>query len=333
MLKSALLIMRKESLEKVGIEIGHYTDVKNLTGTTVFLAKKGADIGIDIRGSSTGSINTPAYSEVKSARRLVHGIVLTGGSSYGMETVFGVMQYLEEQGVGTKTREGIVPGITGAVIYDLGVGNPNSPRKDEGYFAAKNASLEELREGNIGVGTGATTGKWIVGEHLKGGFGMAEVTLPQDMLVCAFVVTNSVGDIVNPQTGKFYTDHGGYDLSQKNLPENITNFIKRNPSAPHNTTLAVIAANVALEREQLLKVAELAHDGMARSIFPTHTMMDGDVIFAISSHSGERKKIPSLPITVLTDVIGLGASDSLMKAIKSSILHAESIEGFPAYKP
>lgn len=325
--------MRKESLEKIGIEIGHYTDIENLTGTTVFLAKKGADIGIDIRGSSTGSINTPAYSEIKSARKLVHGIVLTGGSSYGMETVFGVMQYLEEQGIGTKTREGIVPGITGAVIYDLGVGNPNSPRKGEGYSAAKNASLEELREGNIGVGTGATTGKWIAGEYLKGGFGMAEVTLPQDMLVCAFVVTNSVGDIVNPQTGKFYADHGGYDLLQKILPENITNFIKHNPSTSYNTTLAVVATNVVLEREQLLKIAEQAHDGMARSIFPTHTMIDGDIIFAISSHSGERRKNPSLPVTILTDVIGLGAADALMKAIKNSVIHAESIEGFPAYKP
>lgn len=206
------------------------------------------------------------------------------------------------------------------------------PRKREGYFAAENASLEDLREGNVGVGTGATTGKWIAGKHLKGGFGMAEVTLSQDMLVCAFVVTNSVGDVVNPQTGKFYSDHGEYDLSQKNLPENITNFIKRDPSTSQNTTLAVIATNVAFERSQLLKIAEQAHDGMARSIFPSHTMRDGDVIFAISSHSGERRKIPPLSITTLTDVIGLGAADALMKAIKNSILRAESVEGFPAYK-
>ena|SRR3989344_5288047 len=333
MLKSTPFMMRKESLGKIGIEIGHYTDMENLTGTTVFLAKKGADIGIDIRGSSTGSINIPAYSEVKSATKLVQGIVLTGGSSYGMETVFGVMQYLQEQGIGTKTREGVVPGITGAVIYDLGIGNPNSPRKREGYFAAENASLEDLREGNVGVGTGATTGKWILGNHLKGGFGMAEVRLPQDMLVCAFVATNSVGDVVNPQTGKFYADYGEYDLSKKNLPENITNFIKRKSSSSQNTTLAVIATNVALEREQLLKVAELAHDGMARSIFPSHTMRDGDIIFAISSHSGERKFFPSLPVTILTDLIGLGAADALMKAIKNSILSAESVGEFPAYKP
>ncbi len=322
--------MKKESLARVGIEIGHYTDKENLTGITVLIAREGADIGIDIRGSSTGSINTHAYGDAKSARKLIHGIVLSGGSSYGLESVYGVMQYLEEQEVGSRISTGVIPGITGAVIYDLEVGTSKRPGKKEGYEAAKNASFEELGEGNIGVGTGATTGKWIAGKHVKGGFGMAEVELPYGILVCAFVVTNSVGDVINPQTEKFYADSGGYDLSKKNIPKDLKSLIEGNP---FNTTLAVIATNVKLERDQLLKVAELAHDGMARSVYPAHTMMDGDIIFALSSRSGERKNIPSISITTLTDLIGLGAADALTKAIKNSILHAKSIEDFPAYKP
>ncbi len=322
--------MTKKSLVRIGIEIGHYTDIKNLTGITVLIAREGADIGIDIRGSSTGSINTHAYGDPKSARKLIHGIVLSGGSSYGLESAYGVMQYLEEQKIGNKISAGVIPGITGAVIYDLEVGTSNRPGKNEGYKAAQNASFKELGEGNIGVGTGATTGKWIAGRHIKGGFGMAEVGLPYGIFVCAFVVTNSVGDIINPQTKKFYADNGGYDLVKKNIPKDLKSLIE---GEHFNTTLAVIATNVKLERDQLLKVAELAHDGMARSIYPAHTMMDGDIIFALSSRSGERKNIPSLPITTLTDLIGLGAADALTNAIKNSILHAKSIDGFPSYTP
>lgn len=125
--------MNKESLERVGTKIGHYTDGKNLTGMTVFIAEKGTDIGIDIRGSSTGSHNTEAYGNPKAATRLAHAIVLTGGSSFGLESVFGVMQYLEEQGIGNRTRAGVVPGITGGVIYDLTVGNARvRPTKENG---------------------------------------------------------------------------------------------------------------------------------------------------------------------------------------------------------
>lgn len=325
------LHMDKESLRRVGTKIGHYTDRKNLTGTTVFIAEKGADIGIDIRGSSTGSHNTEAYGNPKAVTRLAHAIVLSGGSSYGLESIFGVMQYLEEQGIGNKTRAGVVPGITGGVIYDLAVGNSKiRPNKESGYKAAIGASYNISQEGNVGVGTGATTGKWFDGKRLKGGFGVAEVHLSQDILVCAFVVTNSSGDIVNPKTGKFYYDEGNFDLGKHRLPDDLQQFTQSS-SVPLNTTLAVIATNMAMNRNQLLKVAEIAQDGMARSVLPVHATYDGDIVFATSSHSGERRTIAGVADTIITDVVGLGAADALAKAVKSSVLHAEDIDGFPVY--
>lgn len=323
--------MDKASLRRIGTKIGHYTDRENLTGTTVFIAEKGADIGIDIRGSSTGSHNTDAYGNPKAVTRLAHAIVLTGGSSYGLESIFGVMQYLEEQGIGNQTRGGVVPGITGGVIYDLSVGSAKiRPTKENGYKAAADASYIIPQEGNVGIGTGATTGKWFYGKHLKGGFGIAEVHLPDDILVCAFVVTNSSGDVVNPTTGKFYYDEGNFDLGKHRLPDDLKKFTQSS-SIPLNTTLAVVATNMAMNRNQLLKVAEIAQDGMARSIFPVHSTYDGDIVFATSSHSGERRTIPGVAETIITDVVGLGAADALAKAVKSSILHAESVEDFPDY--
>lgn len=324
--------MDKKILQKLGIKIGHYTDKKNLKGTSVFIAEKGASIGIDIRGSNTGTFNTPMYG-IKGTAETVNCVVLTGGSTFGLESVLGAMQYLEEHKIGYMTRAALIPGMTGAVVYDLAVGNGKvHPGKQEGYKAASNASFNNLQQGNIGVGTGTTVGKWFKGKKMKGGFGIGLTKLPNDILVGAFVVTNSLGDIVNPLTGKFYADEGGYDLGKKNIKENIINLSGLINLSPKNTTLAVIAVNVAMDRRQLMKVAELAHDGMARAIFPVHTMMDGDVIFALSSLSGERKEFPKAWSGTLIDLIGIAAQDALMKAIKNSILQAKGIVGFPSYR-
>lgn len=319
-------------LKKLGIKIGHYTDETNLTGTTVFVAEKGAQMGIDVRGSNTGTFNTPMYGP-KGTAETMNAVVLTGGSTFGLESVLGAMQYLEEQGIGYQTRAALIPGMVGAVIYDLAVGNGKvRPGKKEGYEAASNASYSNTQQGNVGVGMGATVGKWFKGKKIKGGFGMEVSILPDDIIVGAFVVTNSLGDAVNPQTGKFYMDVGGYDLQSKNIREKLTKLSGLMDISPKNTTLAVVATNVAMDRRQLMKVAELAHDGMARSIFPVHTMMDGDVIFALSSLSGEHKSFPDAWSGTMTDLVGIAAQDALMKAIKNSILNAKSIKDFPAHK-
>jgi L-aminopeptidase/D-esterase-like protein len=320
-------------LQKLGLKLGHYTDEKNVKGTTVFLAEKGAKIGIAIRGSNAATFNTPAYHPP--AGDIAHAVVLTGGSTYGLESCFGVMQYLEAKGIGLKTRAAIIPRVTGAVIYDLGVGDSKvRPGKPEGYAAAQDASFTNVQQGNVGVGIGATTGKWFLGRKMKGGFGMALATLPHDMMVAAFVVTNSMGDVVNPVTGRFYADDGNYALDKRSLPQDLQHLLSladvQKLQIQTHTTLAVIGTNIAMERNQLLKVAELAHDGMARAVFPVHSTMDGDTIFALSSLSGERKKLPLAEQTV-TDLVGLAAQDAMMQAIKNSVMNAASIPDYPAY--
>jgi len=319
--------MEDSILKSLGIKIGHYTDLINLTGTTVFIAEKGANIGIDIRGSNTGTLNIPAF-DPKAAGKLVHGIVLSGGSTFGLESAFGVMQYLEKNKIGNITRGGIVPGITGAVIYDIAVGNKVYPNKSNGYTASENASFNNLNQGNIGVGIGATVGKWFKGKKMKGGFGMSYAKLPNDIIVAAFVVTNSIGDIVNPANGQFYFQNGGFQNPFEDKIDKLTSLMDLSGT---NTTLAVIATNVDLDKTSLMKIAELAHDGMARSIYPVHTNMDGDVIFALSALKGNNLKL-RIPEITLVDVIGLAGSNVLAEAIINSVLNAESITGFPSYK-
>lgn len=324
--------MDKKTLKKLGIKIGHFTDSENLTGTTVFITEKGAEIGIEIRGSWPGFISAP-YFGPKSSSTATNSIILSGGSTHGMlESVSGAFQYMEEKGIGMATKAGSIPYITASTIYDLAVlTGKKKATKEDGYNAAKNASYSNIDQGNIGVGTGATTGKWFKGKFVKGGFGMAVTKLLDNILVGAFVVTNSVGDVVNPNNNEFYSDSGDFDLNKKNINKRKNNLLGLVDMTPMNTTLAVIATNAAVNNFQLMKVAELAHDGMARAIMPVHTMMDGDIVFAISSHSGERKDISYINPLTQVDMIGMGAADALMKAIKNSILKAKSIDNFPSF--
>ena len=251
-------------LEKLGIKIGHYTNTEGLTGATVIIPDNGADIGIDVRGSDTGTINIPAY-EIKGADKTVEAIVLTGGSTAGLECSIGVMDYLKS------------PSVVGAVIYDRKIGKDIRPHLKDGIEMAKNANYNNLQQGNIGVGTGATTGKWIYKNRIKGGFGISIKEISNNAYIGAFVVTNAVGDVINPITKEFYSESGKYDFN--NYYDK--NFGNKNIERGTNTTLAVIVTNVEMTREELIKVSELAQDGMARAIYPVHTNWDGDVIFSI----------------------------------------------------
>ncbi len=301
-------------LEKLGIKIGHYTNIEGLTGATVIIPDNGADIGIDVRGSDTGTINIPAY-EIKGADKTVEAIVLTGGSTAGLECSIGVMDYLKS------------PSVVGAVIYDKKIGKDVRPHLKDGIEMAQNANYNNLEQGNIGVGTGATTGKWIYKNRIKGGFGISIKEISNNAYIGAFVVTNAVGDIINPITKGFYSETGKYDFNNY-YNENFSNYgIKRGT----NTTLAVIVTNIEMTREELIKVSELAQDGMARAIYPVHTNWDGDVIFSISPHCKNRIKL-DLNSFDLVNYIGIAASDILIEAINNGVKNAESIGGFPAYK-
>ena len=187
--------MEKEILKKLGIKIGHYTNIDGLTGATVIIPDNGADIGIDVRGSDTGSINIPAY-EVKGADKTVQAVVLTGGSTAGLECSIGVMDFLD------------TPSVVGAVIYDRKIGKDIRPRLKDGVEMAKNANYTNLAQGNVGVGTGATTGKWIYKNRIKGGFGISIKEISDNAYVGAFVAVNAMGDVINPITKDFYSNCG-----------------------------------------------------------------------------------------------------------------------------
>jgi len=319
----------QDLLKRLGIKIGHYTDEKNITGLTVFVAEQSADIGIDIRGSNTGTFNTPAF-EPKAASQAAHAVVLTGGSTFGLASAVGVMDELVELGIGGKSRAGLIPATTGAVIYDIAVGTNTHPSINEGRQAVKNMNDNLPEQGNVGVGTGAVVGKWFKGKLMKGGFGIGVAYLPQDIIVAAFTVTNALGDIVNPQTGEFYSESGKHAAIHTTLGNSLEH-LTATMNLSGNTTLTVIATNVAMSKEQLMKVAESAHDGYARAIHPIHTNMDGDVVFAISSRSGERKVFPDMNPLTLIDFVGMGAQEAVVNAINNSIKQAKSIEGFPAW--
>lgn len=301
-------------LEKLGIKIGHYTNKDGITGATVIIPDNGADIGIDVRGSDTGTINIPAY-EIKGADKTVEAIVLTGGSTAGLECSIGVMDYLKS------------PSVVGAVIYDRKVGKDVRPHLQDGFEMAKNASYNNLEQGNIGVGTGATTGKWIYKNRIKGGFGISIKEISDNAYIGAFVVTNAVGDIVNPITKEFYSESGKYCFNNYYNK----NFGNKKIERGSNTTLGVIVTNIEMTREELIKVSELAQDGMARAIYPVHTNWDGDVIFSISPHSKNRIKL-DLNSFDLVNYIGIAASDILIEAINNGVKNADSIGDFVAYK-
>ena len=314
--------MRRTFLKRLEIKVGHVTKKDDFTGVTVFVIENGARIGIDIRGSSTGSLNTHAYGEATSARTLIHAIVFSGGSAYGMESFTGVMKYLHEKNVGARFGSEMVPGVTGGVIYDRFVGKMSYPTKSDGYKAAKQASYFEYQMGNIGAGTGATMGKWANGICMKGGFGMAATHTGSD-IIAAFVVTSAYGDVIHPKTKRWYIDSGGYPYGKN------ANQISQPQSA--NTTLALVATTIDLDRPALSKIASRCQDAFARAIFPVHTMVDGDMIFAISTkRNGQRKKKNKMNLSL--DQICLAAEEAVIKAIKASVVNASGIAGFPAYR-
>jgi L-aminopeptidase/D-esterase-like protein len=259
-------------------------------------------------------------------------IVLTGGSFFGLATVPGVVDYLYERGRGVQTRAGVVPIVPAAVIYDLPIGDASiHPKPEWGYKAAENARGGPVPQGNVGAGTGGTTGKSPGGIRLKGGLGTASAQLPQGVVVGAVVVLNALGDAVNPATGELYALSGGFDRVSYRHRFAAGRQPEESPEV-ENTTLAVIATNARLTKTQLTKVAQLAHDGLARAIRPVHTMLDGDTIFVVSVGWNDRIELETTYPGEEVDRIGSAAADVLVRAIVKGLEAAESIEGFPSYR-
>ena len=267
-----------------GIKVGHATDATARTGCTVVLCPAGATAGVDVRGAAPGTRETDALRSGRLVQK-AHAVLLTGGSAFGLDAAGGVVQYLEEQNVGFPAGIIRVPIVPAAVIFDLGVGDAKvRPDRQMGYRACLNATDEPVGMGTIGAGTGATVGKAPGVTSSPGGVGSACKYLDSGLTVAAIVVVNALGNIVNPDTGEIIAggkeDGGFVDITERLLDANLVHGT--------NTTIGVVATNATLSVTEVNRVAEMAHDGMARAIRPSHTMFDGDTLFALATgaHAG-----------------------------------------------
>ena len=268
-----------------GIRVGHAQDEMARTGCTVILPEGGAVCGVDVRGSSPGTREIELLKPVRHVPK-IHAILLTGGSAFGLNAAGGVQKYLEEQGVGYDVGVARVPLVSAAVIFDLFVGDPRvRPDEGMGYEACRNASDREEREGRVGVGIGATVGKVVREEGVRsdGGLGTCADALEGGIVVGVLAVANSFGDVVDPQTGEIVA---GYRQADGSYLDSVA-YLKRRPANPFakpgtNTTLAVVATNARLNKEQATKVAQMAQVGISRTTRPAHTMFDGDIVFGMS---------------------------------------------------
>lgn len=264
-----------------GIRVGHAHDAAARTGCTVILPPP-AIAGVDVRGSAPGSREIEALKPVRLVQE-IHGLLLTGGSAFGLDASGGVQRYLEERGIGYDTGVAKVPIVPSAVIFDLHVGDPNvRPTAEMAYRACLEATTAEFRQGAIGAGCGATVGKIRGVRHcMPGGIGMASWR-SGELSIAALVVVNAFGDIVDPANGKIIAGAQQDDGSMVDAQA----YLKLNPQSPlrawGNTTLAVIGTNAKFGKEGTIKIAQMAQDGVARAIRPAHTQFDGDMVFAIS---------------------------------------------------
>ncbi|MEE2638855.1 MAG: P1 family peptidase [Acidobacteriota bacterium] len=308
-----------------GLEVGHHTLRERPTGCTVILATRGVVAGVDVRGGAPGTRETDLLHPTKMVQ-VAHAVVLAGGSAFGLDAASGVVRYLSERDIGYDTRVARVPIVPAAILFDLGVGDDPTirPTADCGYRAAQSASNGPVTEGNVGAGAGATIGKLRGSARaMKGGLGSAAVTLRDGLVIAALVAVNAVGDIVDPATGQVVagvrTEDGARLADARRLLREGTQSAGR---PRENTTIGVIATNAVLTQAEATVVAQMAHDGFARAIVPSHTPDDGDTIFAMATgHYTE-------PVNVGT--IGALAAEVMADAILRAAHQAASIPGYPA---
>ncbi len=317
--------------EVEGIKVGHFTETRRPTGCTVVLTEEGAVAGVDVRGGAPGTRETDLLAPVNSVS-MVNAIVLSGGSAFGLAAADGVMRYLEEKGFGYRAGPARVPIVPAAILFDLAVGDSRiRPTAESGYRACQAARSAAVEQGNVGAGAGATVGKMLGRDRaMKGGLGAASIRLPGGLVVGALVAVNAIGDIFDPIRGKLLA--GARTADGKQLADVMALLRKgalphlRRPRAGENSTIGVVATNAALTKTEATKVAQMAHDGLARSIQPVHMPEDGDTVFAVATG-----RLKSPPAKSLLGIIGALAADALAAAVVSAILRAKGIPGYPAH--
>jgi len=306
-----------------GVLLGHAHDAVRGSGVTVLLFPDGGTGVADIRGEAAGTRQMDSLLRPHPARR-VHAIVLAGGSAFGMDAASGVLRFLEQRYIGFPTPAGVIPIAPTAVVYDLGYGDPAfRPGPGMGYEAARNASSLPPRRGSVGAGAGATVGKALgVGRAMKGGFGTASET-GGGTTVGACAVVNAFGDVVDPATGEWVA---GARAEGTDAPADTEALFRggfrREPFAPENTTLAVVATADLLARDELLGVARMAHAALCRVIRPVHTPMDGDIVVAVSTGKSGRMGNPLQTAALGTRALEASILDGVRSARGTSAVPA-----------
>lgn len=319
-----------------GLRVGHHTLTERPTGCTVILVEgDGATGGVSQRGGAPGTRETDLLDPLNLVDT-VNAIVLSGGSAFGLDAAQGVVRYLEERGVGYKTSAGVVPIVPAAILFDLGVGGKPQIRPTAacGNAAAIAATTGPVIEGNVGAGAGATVGKMGgLAEHpgypagrrtpMKGGTGSAAIRLPNGLVVAALVAVNAVGDIIDPTTGAVVAGARNPDGSMADVRKLLREgAVLTEPRAGENTTIGVVATNARLSKTAANRLALMADDGFAKAIVPSHTVGDGDTVFALATGrwTGE----------VSLTLLGALAAEVMAEAIVRAVSMADSLAGVPS---
>lgn len=303
----------------VGIEVGHHTDTRRPTGCSVVIARSGAVGGVDVRGAAPGTRETDLLAPSNTVNT-VHAVLLSGGSAWGLDAAGGVMRWLDEQGIGLEVGPARVPIVPAAVLFDLMVGDARiRPDAAAGYAACAAASARAPAEGNVGAGAGALVGKVFGHERaMKGGIGTASVRV-SGVTVGALIACNALGDVIDPDTGAVIA--GARTADGKSLADTRRALLAGEAPIPilagTNTTIGVVATDAVLSKAQAHRLAQVAHDGLARAINPVHTVADGDTLFALAT--GKAASHPGMM------VLATMAAEAVARATVRAIQAAQSL--------
>jgi L-aminopeptidase/D-esterase-like protein len=325
-------IGKKNALTDIkGILVGQYTDTDAVCGVTVVICPEGAVAGVDVRGSAPGTRETDLLSPLNLVDK-VQAVVLSGGSVFGLAAADGAVRWLADQGIGFPLEKGhVAPIVPAAVLYDLGRGSNFIPpiNADWGFRACRAAHKGEIPTGSVGAGTGALSG------GIKGGLGTSSLILDSDITVAALVAVNSYGSVINPSNGHPWDIEMEMDGEFGDQASRAVRLPSPSETGPgRNTTLGLVATDATLNKSQALKIAQMAHDGLARAIRPAHTMFDGDTLFCLATG---KKKLPELPGFFVVpqaqsiNELGHAAADCMSRAIIGGVTSARSLAGMTAF--
>jgi len=300
-----------------GLLCGHFTDTRRPTGCTVVITPEGAVAGVDVRGAAPGTRETELLSPLNTVEK-VHAVLLAGGSAFGLDAAGGVMRWLEEHGIGVQVGPVKVPIVPAAILFDLFTGDPTiRPDAAAGYAACEAANSNAPAEGNVGAGAGAMVGKLFgIERAMRGGIGSASVTV-DGITIAAIVAVNAVGDVIDPATGRVIA--GARSADGRTLL-NTTQALLRGekPIASFMpgtaTTLGIVATDAVLTKTQANKLAQMAHDGLARAIDPVHTPTDGDTVFALATGAAGRRE----DLTVLGAIAAAVTTRAVIRAVQAA---------------